>query len=163
MRSITLSFITRPAGILALAGFFVLGAGAAGAADPAGSAQAVVATRQQGFKKMGASMKALVEQLKSATPDTAKMTAAVQSIAAGSPEIAHWFPVGSGPEAGVDTDALPHIWEDRAKFDSLATRLIPETKILVTTVSGNDMAAIRTQMKAVADICSTCHKSFRAD
>ena len=163
MRPAILNSITRPAEILVLAGFFVLGAGAAGASDPAASPQAVIETRQQGFKKMGAAMKALVEQLKSATPDNEKMTAAVQAIATGSPEIPHWFPAGSGPEAGVDTDALPHIWEDRAKFDSLANKLIPETKALVTTVSGHDVAAIRMQMKAVADVCSTCHKSFRAD
>jgi cytochrome c556 len=144
-------------------GLFVLCAGAVGASDAAEPTPAVIETRQQGFKKMGAAMKALVEQLKSATPDNAKMTAAVQAIAAGSPEIPNWFPAGSGPEAGVDTDALPHIWEDRAKFDSLASKLVPETKTLVTTVSGNDMSAVRTQMKAVADICSSCHKSFRAD
>jgi cytochrome c556 len=144
-------------------GFFVLGAGAVDASDPTASPTAVIETRQQGFKKMGAAMKALVEQLKSPTPDNAKMTAAVQAIAAGSPEIPQWFPAGSGPEAGVDTDALPHIWEDRAKFDSLANKLVPETKTLVATVSGNDVAAIRTQMKAVADVCSSCHKSFRAD
>jgi len=146
-----------------LASFGVLVAGAVSASDPAESPQTVIETRRQGFKKMGAAMKALAEQLKSATPDSAKMAAATQAIAAGSPEIPHWFPAGSGPEAGVETDALPHIWEDRAKFDSLANRLIPETKTLVSAASGTDVAAIRTQMKAVADICSTCHKSFRAD
>jgi cytochrome c556 len=112
---------------------------------------------------MGAAMKALTLQLKSATPDNAEMTKAANTIAGGAQSALQWFPAGTGPEAGIETDALPHIWEDRAKFDSLANKLVPETKTLVTTVAGKDVAAIRTQVKAVADVCSSCHKSFRAD
>lgn len=163
MRTLGLNFESRSAGTLALAFAFVLTANVAGASDPAPSPQAVIETRQQGFKKMGAAMKALVEQLKSAAPDSAKMADAAQVIASGSQQALQWFPAGSGPDAGVDTDALAYIWEDRTKFDSLANKLIPETKALVTAASGTDVPAIRTQVKAVAEICSTCHKSFRAD
>jgi cytochrome c556 len=141
----------------------VLAGSAAGASDAAPSPQPVIETRQQGFKKMGAAMKAIVEQLRSATPDNAKMAAAAQVIASGSQEALQWFPAGTGPDAGVETDALAFIWQDRAKFDSLADKLLPETKALVAATSGTDVPAIRTQVKVVADICSTCHKSFRAD
>ena len=147
---------------ICLASACVLATSIAAASDPAGGT-AVIETRREGFKKMGAAMKAIVEQLKSATPDTARITAAAQVIAAGAPEVPQWFPAGTGPEAGAETDALPHIWEDRAKFDSLANKLIPETKTLLTATAGGDISAIRTQVKVVADVCSTCHKSFRAD
>ena len=108
-------------------------------------------------------MKALTEQLKSAAPDAAKMAAAAQAIGTGAEAQLQWFPAGSGPEAGAETDALPHIWKDREKFDSLANKLIPETKALTAAIASNDVPAIRTQLKTVADVCSSCHRSFRAD
>jgi cytochrome c556 len=91
------------------------------------------------------------------------MLAATQVINTFATEPVHWFPAGSGPASGVDTDALPHIWEDRAKFDSLANQLVAESKNLTAAMSGHDLAAIRTQVKVVADVCATCHHSFRAD
>jgi cytochrome c556 len=151
--------------LLALAVLGTLAVGNAGASDPAESPspQTVIETRQAGFKKMGAAMKAIVEQLKSDAPDNARMAAAAQVISSGAETQLRWFPAGSGAEAGVETDALPHIWKDRAKFDSIANQLIPAAKTLATAMSGNDLAAIRAQVKIVADTCATCHRSFRAD
>jgi cytochrome c556 len=150
---------------ITLAVLWALAAGSAGASDPddSPSPQTVIETRQAGFKKMGAAMKAIIEQLKSDAPDNARMAAAAHVISSGAETQLRWFPTGSGAEAGVETDALPHIWKDRAKFDSIANQLIPASKTLAAAVSGSDPAAIRAQAKVVADICSTCHRSFRAD
>ena len=155
----------RAIALTLLAMLITLSARLANASDveAASSPLAVIETRQAGFKKMGAAMKAIVEQLKSATPDQSKMAAATQVISSFSTEPLHWFPAGTGTEAGVDTDALPNIWTDRAKFDSLATRLVAESKTLTTTMSGTDLTAIKTQVKALSEVCSTCHKSFRSD
>jgi len=148
---------------LALAGLLTLSAGIAGASDPqtAATPQATIETRQAGFKKMGGAMKLIVAQLKSDAPDTAQIASATQVIRAGAESALHWFPAGSGPEAGSDTDALPYIWQERAKFDTLANRLVSESKTLASAAT--DLAALRSQVKVVGEICSTCHKSFRAD
>src|SRR4051812_30774444 len=104
--------------LLAFAAVITLTGLHASASEPAGaSPQTVIETRRASLKKMGAAMKAIVEQLKTGAPDTAKMAAAAQAISAGAEPLISWFPVGSGPESGADTDALPHIWEDRAKFE----------------------------------------------
>lgn len=132
------------------------------ASDPT-TASSVIETRQQGFKKMGAAMKALNEQLKSDVPDVAKMAASAQTISSSAPQVLHWFPAGTGSEAGVDTDALDHIWKDRAKFDAIANRLVDESRKLTTVLSATDVAAVKAQAKAVGETCSSCHKSFRAD
>ena len=93
---------------LALASIGMLAATTGSASDGAGSSpEAVIEARQQGFKKMGAAMKALTGQLKSDAPDHAQMAAAVQTLSAGADAQLHWFPAGSGPESGLDTDALP--------------------------------------------------------
>jgi cytochrome c556 len=152
---------------LALAGLWAVHAAnaiaTASEAQATPSPQTVIETRQAGFKKMGAAMKAIVEQLKSAAPDNARMVAAADAIHSGAQAQLSWFPDGTGPEAGMQTDALPYIWKERAKFDSLANRLIGEVKTLSTALSGNDLAAVRAQVKVVSDACSTCHRSFRAD
>jgi cytochrome c556 len=127
------------------------------------SSQDVIEMRRAGFKKMGAAMKAIAEQLKSDAPDISKVTAATQAIASGVREQPNWFPVGSGPESGVDTDALPHIWKDTAKFAALSSQLATESGNFAAAVASNNLAAIRTQFKVLAEVCSTCHKSFRAD
>jgi len=155
----------RHTGLLVLASLGALTAGSAGASDPAtpSAPQALIETRQQGFKKIGKAMKSLVDQLKTAAPNTAAMTEAAAIISSGAPQVTRWFPAGSGPEAGIETDALPYIWEDRAKFDSTAERLVSEAKKLSAALSGTDLAAVRVQAKAVGEVCSTCHHSFRAD
>ena len=129
----------------------------------AASPRAVVEARRATLKKMGAALKAIVEQLKTEVPDTARMTTAAQFISSNAPQLAGWFPAGTGPDSGVDTDALPYIWKERGKFDSLAERLVTESKTLTTTLGAADLGAIKTQAKVVAEACATCHHSFRAD
>jgi cytochrome c556 len=141
----------------------ILNVRVAGASDPetASTPQATIETRQAGFKKMGAAMKLIVTQLKSDAPDSAQIATATQVIRSGAEAALHWFPAGSGPEAGSDTDALPYIWQERAKFDALANRLAAESKTLAS--SATDLAALRSQVKVVGEVCSSCHRSFRAD
>ena len=147
-----------------VAGVAWLAVGSTAASDSAAfSAQDVIQARQSGFKKMGAAMKTISEQLKTDAPDLAKITAAAGAIGAGAHEQPDWFPAGSGPESGLETDALPHIWQDTSKFAALSRQLGVESGNFATAVANKDVAAIRTQFKVLAEVCSSCHKSFRAD
>lgn len=152
-------------GIALLCGLVLLGTVSALADEPgnATSPRTLIEARRATLKKMGAAMKAIVEQLKTEVPDTARMTTAAQFISSNAPQLAGWFPAGTGPDSGVDTDALPYIWKERGKFDSLAERLVTESKTLTTTLGAADLGAIKTQAKVVAEACATCHHSFRAD
>ena len=138
-------------------------AGSGSAAPAPLSPQAAITVRQAGFKKMGAAMKALNEQLKSGTPAKGPVAAYAQTIAATAHEQGRLFPAGSGPTAGSKTDALANIWTDRATFDALMTKLVAESGKLAAVTSGNDMDAIRAQAKATGAICAACHRQFRAD
>jgi cytochrome c556 len=125
--------------------------------------QAAIDTRRAGFKRMGAAMKALSEQLRNDAPEAPKLVAASQAIMTGAGEVPHWFPAGTDNSSGLDTDALPNIWKDRGKFDSLASQLVTETKTLAATATGGDLTMIRSQTRTVESVCKTCHSSFRAD
>lgn len=134
---------------------------AAPAAAP--SPQAAIAARQAGFKKMGAAMKALNDQLKSGAPAKDVVENAARTVAFTAREQAKLFPAGSGASAGVKTDALPNIWTDRAGFDALMVRLAAESGKLQAVTSGGDAAAIGAQAKATGQACAACHRQFRAD
>ena len=134
---------------------------AAPAAAP--SPQAAVAARQAGYKKMGAAMKALNDQLKSDAPAKPAMVAAARTIALTAREQSKLFPAGSGPASGLKTDALPAIWTDRATFDGQMARLVTESGKLLAAANGGNATAIRAQVKATGATCSACHRQFRAD
>jgi len=141
-----------------------LAIGGSGAAAPAPlSPQSAITVRQAGFKKMGAAMKALNEQLKSGAPAKGPVAAYAQTIAATAREQGRLFPAGSGPTAGIKTDALANIWTDRATFDAQMTKLVAETGKLAAVTGGNDMDAIRAQAKTTGAVCAGCHRQFRAD
>ena len=133
------------------------------AAAPAPSPQAAVAARQAGYKKMGAAMKALNDQLKSDAPAKAAMIGAAQILAGTARAQPGQFPAGSGPKPGLKTDALPTIWSNRAAFDAQMTKLLAETGKLLAVANSGNVAALRVQAKATGAVCSGCHRQFRAD
>ena len=145
----------------AVAALAVAGSGIAAPAPL--SPQGAITVRQAGFKKMGAAMKALNEQLKSGAPAKGPVAAYAQTIAATAREQGRLFPAGSGPTAGIKTDALANIWTDRATFDAQMTKLVAESGKLAAVTSGGDMDAIRVQAKATGAVCAACHRQFRAD
>ena len=134
----------------------------------ASSAQAadstsIIESRQGKLKKMGGAMKAINEQLKAGEADMAKIQEAAQTLSLNASALADWFPVGSGAESGVKTDALAEIWQSPDKFSSAAKALVTETATLVGLAEQGDTKNLSAQLKAVKDSCSNCHKSFRAD
>jgi cytochrome c556 len=149
---------------LTLAVTFAAGSGAGRASAAAPDAQSAILARQAGFKKMGTAMKALGGQLKSGAPDKAVMAAAAATILATARTQGALFPAGSGPTAGVKTDALPAIWTDKATFDGDMAALVTESGKLVATInSGASTDAILAQTKAVGGTCGACHRAFRQD
>lgn len=134
------------------------GASLAVAASPADT----IAARQANFKKMGGAMKVIKDELAGGA-DKAKMVGAAKTIAAVARAQGPLFPKGTGPGAGVKTDALPAIWTDRATFDGHAKKLIAEADKLVAVAGSGNAAAVGAQFKAVGGTCGGCHKAFRAD
>jgi cytochrome c556 len=138
-------------------------AGSVVAAPAPLSPQNAITVRQAGFKKMGAAMKALNEQLKSSAPAKGPIATYAQTIATTAREQGRLFPAGSGPTAGIKTDALANIWTDRGTFDAQMTKLVAESGKLAAVTNGNDMDAIRAQAKTTGAVCAGCHRQFRAD
>ncbi|MDP7641941.1 MAG: cytochrome c, partial [Alphaproteobacteria bacterium] len=60
-----------------------------------------------------------------------------------------------------DTDALPSIWQDWAKFEAAAKTLQTAAANLADAAGSGDMAAIGAAAGAVGKACGGCHEPFR--
>jgi len=151
--------MTRKPLILAAALAALAGASiAASAASPADT----VATRQANFKKMGGAMKVLKEELAGGA-DKAKMLDAARTIAATARLQKALFPAGTGPGAGVKTDALPAVWTQRPVFDAAAAKLVGEADRLAAVAGSGNTPVVLAQFKVVGGACAECHRQFRED
>lgn len=130
---------------------------------PAYAQQEVIDARQEGFKEMGAAMKTLRDELKSGKPDSAAITSAATELSVLAEKLPTWFPAGSGPESGLETDARAYIWENKEKFDAISNELIVESKALVSLAGSGDKSALQKKLGTIRDNCSSCHDSFRVD
>jgi cytochrome c556 len=139
---------------------------AAAPAEPAPAAPAVdpklvIETRQTNLKDMGAAFKTISDETKKGSPDMAAIIGASERVKAHATEIGNWFPAGTGPEAGIKTEALAKIWEDRTTFDAAVVKLQEEAgKLQAAAVSG-DAAAVKAQFPATGGACKNCHDTFR--
>jgi cytochrome c556 len=72
------------------------------------------------------------------------------------------FPQDSGPGAGVETRALPAIWDNWGEFEQVAARFQEESAKLAEVAQGGDMAAIGQQVGVLGQQgCGACHETFR--
>ena len=113
------------------------------------------------MKALGGSAKALGDQLRSGAPDAAIVKTEAAKFAAMATAMPTWFPMGSGPESGAKTRALPLIWTDSAGFAAAQQSFAAEAGKLNTAAASGDMAAVGAQMKPVFGACKTCHDKFR--
>ncbi len=128
------------------------------------TAQEQVELRQSQLKKYGKAAKTISDQLKANEPDMAAIQVATASLVTESVTMETWFPEGSGPASGVDTDALPTIWEmpdDFAKkMSNFRTAAIALNE---TAAGGGDVEAIKAAFGETGGTCKACHKQYRKD
>ncbi len=143
--------------IFAATALTVAVAASAAAADVLG----VIQARQGHFKEIGKAAKAMSEQLKSSTPAVPVIQSAVKQIDALAPQLPSWFPAGSGPAAGVKTQAKAEIWTKPDEFKRDAAAFADAAHKLDLIAGGGDLSAIRAQAQVMGQTCKTCHEAFR--
>ena len=122
-----------------------------------------IEARQGHLKKIGKAFKAISDQFKAGSPDLAQIQTAAASVPKEATNMVDWFPEGTGPEAGVKTEALPIIWEDKADFNKKVAAMQEAAAKLDTVAQGGDVAAIATAFKATGGTCKACHDKYRED
>lgn len=123
----------------------------------------VAAARHEGFEAIGKAMKSVGDELKKPTPNVDTIKAGAAKINEYAPQVASWFPAGSGVEVAPKSEALPAIWEKPAEFQQATAKFVAESATFNTTAQGGDLAAIGAGMKALGGTCKGCHEQFRKE
>ncbi len=125
--------------------------------------QEQIEARQKKLENIGGAFKTISDQLKSDSPDVAAIQTAAATVPAEATGMADWFPEGTGPDSGVETEALAIIWQEKEDFLSKISDMQNAAATLNTTAQGGDVAAIGEAFKATGGTCKACHDKFRLD
>jgi cytochrome c556 len=114
--------------------------------------------RQQLMKSQGAAAKAIKGAVE--TKDYATVEAKAKDIMGTADKIVSSFPKGS---TTGKTKAKPEIWEKPDDFAKNAKNLNKAASELAAAAKAGDDAAVNTKVKALGEVCNSCHKEFRAE
>lgn len=155
---------------LALSGLFLVACGQSGGPDagdtvlPNGMTVAEqIELRQDRYERIGGAFKTINDQLETGDPDIAEIQAAAATLPEAGAGMADWFPEGTGPDAGVETEALPAIWETPEDFDTKVAEFLAAAEELDTAAQSGDVSAIASAFQATGGTCKACHDDYRLD
>ena len=123
----------------------------------------IIEMRQQGFKDMGAAFKSVRDQFRRPKPVLVMLREYTKPLIRYSrePIVENWFPVGTGPEAGYETEALPEIWQQFDEFSMRWDDYVQAAERLEASINARDLEAARDRTRELGETCKGCHDSFR--
>lgn len=119
--------------------------------------------RHENFEAIGESFKTIRDQARSGSADLAKVTEAATTINTLSKQIDTWFPEGSGPESGNETEAKAEIWQEREAFTKAAQVLIDNSGKYLNQLQSDGASAIPGGIRLLGSGCKGCHDDFREE
>lgn len=125
-------------------------------------AEKIMTDRHENFEQIGGSFKTIRDQLRG-DRDTAAVIAAAETINELAPQVATWFPAGTGPETGIETLALANIWEDKDGFNAGAERLVTEAGKMLAAAQSGDLDNVAGSVRGLGGACRNCHDNYRLD
>ncbi|MGO4387049.1 cytochrome c [Microvirga sp. 2YAF29] len=118
----------------------------------------VVEQRQNLMKQMGAQTRPIGGMLRGQEPfDLAKVQAGLKVFSDNAHKATTLFPDNS-KDVGK-TEALPSIWENKAKFDAALTKFGQDAQTAMASIK--DEASFKAEMPKVMQNCGACHNDFR--
>lgn len=133
--------------------------GVTGAQAP--RAEDVIKGRQGAMMLSGVAMASIKGAIDAGQP-LASQRFSTRSLARWAYAVPGMFPAGSGPEAGVPSNARAEIWSDRAGFEARAADYAAAADRLAELAAGDDAAAFAEQWTAVRATCQACHDGYKA-
>ena len=133
--------------------------GVTGAQTP--RAEDVIKGRQGAMMLSGVAMASIKGAIDAGQP-LASQRFSTRSLARWAHAVPGMFPAGSGPEAGVPSNARAEIWSDRAGFEARAADYAAAADRLAELAAGDDAASFAGQWTAVRATCQACHDGYKA-
>jgi cytochrome c556 len=142
----------------------VLAAAAAALLVAAVDPHVAIAKRQDGMKLVGRTFKGINDQLKASTPDPQALKLGTAQLAQLATQVPSWFPAGSGPQAGIKTEAKADIWTHQADFKAKAAALASATRALAAAAAtSSDPAVLTPLVRQVGGACKDCHTTYKTE
>ena len=118
--------------------------------------------RHENYEQIGEAFKTIRDQLRG-DRDIAAITSAAETINGFAPKIQTWFPEGTGPSTGIETQALAKIWEDKAGFNAAADKLVTEAGNMLAAAKSGDLAQVGANVPTLGGACKNCHDNYREE
>jgi cytochrome c556 len=131
----------------------------AGAGTARAQAPDPIETRQAGQDLM-ISTYTLIRGVVAAKGDVKTVENPAKAMARWMRQFPTQFPPGT--EQGHNTKALPAVWSDREGFLKTANELVESATKLQELAKAGDADGVAAQVKVVGDVCSACHRTYRA-
>jgi cytochrome c556 len=120
-----------------------------------------IEARQHNLKDLGGAFKTINDQLAQSTPNMQEIGFAAHEVRNHSMDLDTWFHEGTGPAAGVKTEALDKIWEDPQGFAKAAADFKATSATLANAATAEDKAALAASAKETGAACKACHTTYR--
>ncbi|WP_231471331.1 c-type cytochrome [Thioalkalivibrio sp. HK1] len=156
---------TRAASIALIVGLVFGACGASAQERVAGDdeAEKVMEMRSQTMKGLGRSMRTLRDFARG-RKDAEEAVMAASDIEKASTEIPSLFPIGTGLDEFLDSEAKEVIWEEWDAFTAASQQLTEKAAAMVAAIESADQGRIR---EAFGDLgrngCGGCHNRFREE
>lgn len=122
-----------------------------------------VEARQSHFQDLGAAFKAINDEIKAGRPASTTTTFSIDSVVRYAPQVRTWFPEGTGPELGVETEAKAAIWEQPEEFEAALADFERAVEDLATAKQSGEPEAIKAAFMKTGGTCKSCHDKFREE
>lgn len=115
--------------------------------------------RQEMMKKVGGATGAMAKMVKGEVPyDQAAAITALQTIADTIALFPAQFPAGS--ESGMESEAAPAIWTDKADFEAHAMKLQADAEAAIAS-NPADLDGLKAVFGPLTKNCGSCHETYR--
>ncbi|MFM6931002.1 MAG: c-type cytochrome [Novosphingobium sp.] len=123
--------------------------------------------RHENFEGLGNAFKTIGDEMKAQAPDAQKVRAAAATVAAKAKDMPGWFPAGSGPDAGLKTDAKSEVWTKPDEFRAAMTAFQDSSVKLLAAAdgfaAGQPVVGLQEAVKQAGGTCKKCHDGFKKD
>jgi len=121
----------------------------------------VIKGRQANERELGGGYSELKDELAKPKPLQFLLNEYAGQIESLAKDQAAWYPVGTGPETGLQTYAKPEIWTKRAEFDELYKKFLADAIKLKELTTAQDSAGLKAHIPVIAERCIACHTAFK--
>ena len=157
------------AGLVALA---LVGCDSSGEAPPPAVAadagdtaalEAAIEERQALFEAVGDAFKVIRGELEGDAPSVAVIGEQAAVINERAQAISGLWPEGSSVDSGLETEALPSIWEQPDEFAAATEKLVSASASMVAIAASGELGEVAGAVRPLGMACKGCHDNFRLD